>query len=65
MKKSVASPDSEQIADAFQRKDMVIYTDPSEFKRYLFSQSMNNTSLLLMRSGDYGGLDFEEVKGLL
>lgn len=55
----------EQIANAFQRDDLVIYTDPAKFREYLFSQNFNNTSLLLMSSGNYGGLDFEEVKGLL
>ena len=51
-----------QIATAFQRDDLVIYTDPSAFKEYLFSQNLDNTSLLLMSSGNYGGLDFEDVK---
>ena len=54
-----------QIAEAFQRDDLVIYTDPAAFKEFLFSQNIDNTSLLLMSSGDYGGLDFEEVKRLL
>jgi len=54
-----------QIAEAFKRDDLVIYTDPSGFEEFLFSQKYNNTSLLLMSSGDYGGLDFEEVKRLV
>ncbi|AVI50099.1 peptidoglycan synthetase [Pukyongia salina] len=54
----------EQIAKAFQRDDLVIFTDPSKFKEYLFSQNMENKSLLLMSSGNYGGLDFEAVKSL-
>ncbi|MCW5520148.1 peptidoglycan synthetase [Aureitalea sp. L0-47] len=56
---------ADQIAEAFQRDDLVIFIEPSEFKEYLFSQTMENASLLLMSSGNYGGLDFEEVKGLL
>jgi UDP-N-acetylmuramate: L-alanyl-gamma-D-glutamyl-meso-diaminopimelate ligase len=55
----------EQIAKAFQRDDLIIYTDPKEFKDFLFSQNLDNTALLLMSSGDYGGLDFEEVKSLV
>ena len=51
-----------QIAEAFQRDDLVIYTDPTEFKTYLFDQKLENTALLLMSSGNYGGLDFDEVK---
>jgi len=55
----------EQIAEAFQRDDLIIYTDPKEFKDFLFGQNLENTALLLMSSGNYGGLDFEEVKSLV
>jgi UDP-N-acetylmuramate: L-alanyl-gamma-D-glutamyl-meso-diaminopimelate ligase len=54
-----------QIAEAFKRDDLVIYTDPIAFQEFLFSQNYKDTSLLLMSSGDYGGLDFEEVKSLV
>ncbi|WP_313111759.1 UDP-N-acetylmuramate--L-alanine ligase [Aequorivita sediminis] len=53
----------EQIEEAFDRKDLVVFTNPGDFKTYLFSQDYHNTSLLLMSSGNYGGLDFEVVKG--
>ncbi len=56
---------AQQIENAFQREDLIIYTNPAEFKDFLFSQQFNNTSLLLMSSGDYGGLDLEEVKELI
>lgn len=52
----------EQIEEAFDRDDLVVFTNPADFKTYLFSQDYNNTCLLLMSSGNYGGLDFEEVK---
>ena len=55
----------EQIANAFERDDLIIYTNPKEFKDFLFSQNLDNTALLLMSSGNYGGLDFEEIKGLI
>ena len=55
----------EQIAKAFQREDLIIYTDPKEFKNFLYSQNLENTALLLMSSGDYGGLDFDEVKTMV
>ena len=54
-----------QIASAFERDDLIIYTNPTEFKKFLFSQNLENTVLLLMSSGNYGGLDFDEVKSLL
>ena len=55
----------EQIAEAFQRDDLIIYTNPDDFKKFLFSQNFDNKALLLMSSGNYGGLDFEAVKGLI
>lgn len=55
----------EQIAVAFKRDDLIIYTDPSAFKTFLFEYDVNNTAVLLMSSGNYGGLDFEEVKGMV
>lgn len=55
----------EQIAKAFQRDDLVIYTDPKAFKEYLFNKDLSDTALLLMSSGNYGGLDFDEVQTLL
>ncbi len=54
----------EQIANAFERDDLVIYTNPAEFKDFLFSQDFENKSLLLMSSGNYGGLDLGEVTRL-
>ena len=55
----------EQIAEAFERDDLIIYTNPEDFKTYLFSQNYEDKALLLMSSGNYGGLDFEEVKNLI
>ncbi|MDY0780105.1 UDP-N-acetylmuramate--L-alanine ligase [Tenacibaculum sp. IB213877] len=55
----------QQIAQAFKRDDLIIYTNPQEFKDFLFSQNIENTAVLLMSSGNYGGLDFEEVKTLI
>lgn len=55
----------EQIATAFQRDDLIIYTNPDDFKAFLFSQKFDDKALLLMSSGNYGGLDFEAVKGLI
>jgi len=53
-----------QIADAFQRNDLKIFTDPKQFQEFLFDQDFQNKAVLLMSSGNYGGLDFEKVKEL-
>jgi UDP-N-acetylmuramate: L-alanyl-gamma-D-glutamyl-meso-diaminopimelate ligase len=63
--KKLEAVSHEQIATAFHREDLIIYTNPQEFKDYLFAQNMEDKALLLMSSGNYGGLDFEEVKGLI
>ena len=54
----------EQISTSFQRDDLIIFTNPEEFKAFLFNQNFDNKVLLLMSSGNYGGLDFATVKGL-
>lgn len=55
----------EQIASAFERDDLIIYTNPDDFKNFLFSQDFKDKALLLMSSGNYGGLDFDTVRGLV
>ena len=55
----------EQIKQAFNREDLTIFTNPEDFKTDLFSRNLENSALLLMSSGNYGGLDFDEVKGLI
>ena len=52
----------DQIAQSFKRDDLIIYTNPVDFKEFLFSQNFDNSALLLMSSGNYGGLNFDEVK---
>ncbi|MEM1257398.1 MAG: Mur ligase family protein [Bacteroidota bacterium] len=54
-----------QIARAFQRDDLKIFTDPNSFQEFLFSQNFKNTALLLMSSGNYGGLDFDKIEVLI
>jgi hypothetical protein len=53
----------DQIAQAFNRKDLIIYTNRKTSKTdYLFNLNLENSALLLMSSGNYGGLNFDEVK---
>ncbi|UII78469.1 UDP-N-acetylmuramate--L-alanine ligase [Flagellimonas sp. CMM7] len=51
-----------QIAEALNREDVQIFTDSNVFREYLFAQNFDNTALLLMSSGNYGGLDFSRVR---
>ncbi|MFA7446391.1 MAG: Mur ligase family protein, partial [Flavobacteriaceae bacterium] len=52
----------EQIAKSFNRNDLIIYTNPKEFEDYLYQLNLQNSVLLLMSSGNYGGLDLEVLK---
>ncbi len=51
-----------QIEKAFNCNDLIIYTNPEEFQQYLKQKNFINSVLLLMSSGNYGGLNFDEVK---
>jgi UDP-N-acetylmuramate: L-alanyl-gamma-D-glutamyl-meso-diaminopimelate ligase len=63
--KQLEEVSEQQIAVAFKRDDLIIYTNPQEFKDFLYNQNLDNTAVVLMSSGNYGGLDFEEVKRLV
>jgi len=54
-----------QIGAAFGREDLMMFTNPTEFKAFLLNQNLEQTAVVLMSSGNYGGLDFEEVKSLV
>ena len=56
---------AQQIAHAFERDDLIIYKNPEEFKQFLYSENIANSAIVLMSSGNYGGLDFEELKTLV
>ena len=63
--KQLDSVSEQQISNAFQRDDLIIFTNPTEFKEFLFSQNLHQSAVVLMSSGNYGGLDFEEIKQLV
>lgn len=52
------SPLSEsQIRDAFRNDKLKIFTDPDQFKHFLYGLDKENSVYLFMSSGNYGGLD--------
>lgn len=52
----------EQIFEAFGKRDLKVFTNPEEFQQYLKDMEYSNKVLLLMSSGNYGGLDFDEIR---
>jgi UDP-N-acetylmuramate: L-alanyl-gamma-D-glutamyl-meso-diaminopimelate ligase len=60
--KQLKSVSEVQIETAFDRNDLIIFTDPTLFKAYLMALEYAHKTVLLMSSGSYGGLDFETLK---
>ena len=52
----------EQIFAAFERNDLRIFTDSKEFREFLRNENFEASVLLLMSSGNYGNLEFDELK---
>lgn len=63
--KRMAPLSQEDIKKAFQREDLLIFTDAAEFQQWIFREKLSNTVLLLMSSGNYGGLPFERLAELV
>ena len=63
--KNLKEVSHEQIKNAFDKNDLIIYNNPVLFQEYLFSMNFNDKTLLLMSSGDYGGLNFKDLKELI
>lgn len=55
----------DQIVKSFGRENITVFTNPEGFKDYLKQKDFSNSALLLMSSGNYGGLDFDEVKSMI
>ncbi|WP_459211042.1 UDP-N-acetylmuramate--L-alanine ligase [Aquimarina rhabdastrellae] len=55
----------EQIQEAFNKEGLQVYTNPDAFREFLFNKDLSNTAVLLMSSGNYGGLEFDEVAKML
>jgi len=52
----------EEIKSAFQRADIKLFTDAETLEKHLLTQKWEAKNLLLMSSGNYGGLDLEKIK---
>ncbi len=51
----------EQVHEAFQRKDLKVFTKSAEVTDYLKSKQWNNSVLLMMSSGNFDGVDFNQL----
>jgi UDP-N-acetylmuramate: L-alanyl-gamma-D-glutamyl-meso-diaminopimelate ligase len=53
------------IIDAFENPKLKVFTDSQKLKAYLFEQNWKQTNLLLMSSGNFGGIDLKELTNLV
>jgi UDP-N-acetylmuramate: L-alanyl-gamma-D-glutamyl-meso-diaminopimelate ligase len=49
---------TQQVKDAFARKDLQVFTSSKEITDYLRSKTWRNSNLLMMSSGNFDGVDF-------
>ena len=56
---------TEIIQAAFDHDSLKVITKTSSLEEYLFSQKYDNKILVMMSSGDFGGLDWDELEALI
>ena len=54
--------DESLIRESFGRNDLQIFTEKEQLIKYLLSTNWKNKNLLLMTSGQFGGMKVEEVR---
>ncbi|MGZ4001609.1 MAG: UDP-N-acetylmuramate--L-alanine ligase, partial [Mucilaginibacter sp.] len=52
---------SETVKMAFSREDIVFFNEPGELNKYLENIDMKNKNLLMMSSGNFGGIDLKSL----
>lgn len=59
--KKLAPITEEQVHTAFAREDLMVFTDSKKLQAYLQSLNWNNQNLLMMSSGNFGGLQLDQL----
>ena len=54
-----------KIKFAFDDEQLLVFTDPLELEQYLHGLEYNKSVLLMMSSGNYGGIDWEKLNNTL
>ena len=63
--KKMQKIDFKDIVNAFNNSDLVVFDDALKLKQYLLSLNYNKAVLLMMSSGNFGNIQFDELKNLL
>jgi UDP-N-acetylmuramate: L-alanyl-gamma-D-glutamyl-meso-diaminopimelate ligase len=59
--KKLAPITEEQVHTAFAREDLMVFTDSKKLQAYLQSLNWNNQNLVMMSSGNFGGLQLDQL----
>lgn len=59
--KGLTEISEEQIKVAFQKEGLLVFTEPKEFQQFILQKELDHTALLMMSSGNYGGLDLNKL----
>jgi UDP-N-acetylmuramate: L-alanyl-gamma-D-glutamyl-meso-diaminopimelate ligase len=59
--KNIAPFSAEELQNAYKRSDLKFFEDASALEQYISSQDFTNTNLLLMSSGNFGGMDIARL----
>lgn len=59
--KNLPAVSTTDIMTAFDRMDILTVTKPDQLERFLLNLNWENTNLLFMSSGNYGGIDLEKL----
>ena len=51
----------EQVLSAFERTNLLVFTESKKLEKYLKSLNWKNQNLLMMSSGNFDGMNFEEL----
>jgi UDP-N-acetylmuramate: L-alanyl-gamma-D-glutamyl-meso-diaminopimelate ligase len=52
---------SETVKSAFQRDGLLFFNEPGELKNYLENINLKSKNLLMMSSGNFGGIDLKQL----
>jgi UDP-N-acetylmuramate: L-alanyl-gamma-D-glutamyl-meso-diaminopimelate ligase len=65
--KGMAKVSPDDIKMAFDRSDLIVFTSAEDFRTYVSELPLESQKsvLLLMSSGNYGGIDFTQIKARL
>lgn len=63
--KKLENISEDDIKEAFQRNNLLIFTDSLELKKFLLNQKWERKNLLMMSSGTFDGIDLKDLSAQL